>query len=201
MKKIIICCISLILISCGVLKDSYLNGPKVKTINKTLPQYDLPKQFSYLNNTFILSDLTKASGTRNNNDKRAITYLPCQIPGIKPKSNYVYIMDDIVANQNDAYKLFTDQVHRREPWNVNIFWENNAYYAIGEDKQYHTGYLVIGTYDKSTHLARKRIYIFDLDEKTQLWFQNNQPKQDHTYNQPMQNHTLQMVRELLLLGQ
>ncbi len=189
MKKVIISFISILLFGCGALESNYQPsnyGPMLTVINQKLPTYDLPKKLDFHNKTYYIYNQSRDSGSGNPNDKRAIMYMQ------DPKSatyyeDYFIIMDDIVANAQDAQKLFKLQIAMRSS-DPKVTQEGNVYYAVGTDAKNGIGYLIVSTYDESTHLARNRFYLILLNEKN-----------DHLVKY-MQTHTKQMVQEILKLG-
>lgn len=189
MKKVIISFISILLFGCGTLESNYQPsnyGPMLTVINQKLPTYDLPKKLDFHNKTYYIYNQSRDSGSGNPNDKRAIMYMQ------DPKSatyyeDYFIIMDDIVANAQDAQKLFKLQIVMRSS-DPKVTQEGNVYYAVGTDAKNGISYLIVSTYDESTHLARNRFYLILLNEKN-----------DHLVKY-MQTHTKQMVQEILKLG-
>ena len=189
MKKVIISFISILLFGCGALESNYQPdnyGPMLTVINQKLPAYDLPKKLDFHNKTYYIYNQSRDSGSGNPNDKRAIMYMQ------DPKSatyyeDYFIIMDDIVANAQDAQKLFKLQIAMRSS-DPKVTQEGNVSYAVGTDEKNGIGYLIVSTYDESTHLARNRFYLILLNEKN-----------DHLVKY-MQTHTKQMVQEILKLG-
>lgn len=189
MKKVIVSFISILLLGCGTLESNYQPGnygPMLTVINQKLPAYDLPKKLDFHNKTYYIYNQSRDSGSGNPNDKRAIMYMQ------DPKSatyyeDYFIIMDDIVANAQDAQKLFKLQIAMRssEP---KVTQEGNVSYSVGTDEKNGIGYLIVSTYDESTHLARNRFYLILLNEKN-----------DHLVKF-MQTHTKQMAQEILKLG-
>ena len=179
MKKVIISFISILLFGCGTLESNYQPsnyGPMLTVINQKLPTYDLPKKLDFHNKTYYIYNQSRDSGSGNPNDKRAIMYMQ------DPKSatyyeDYFIIMDDIVANAQDAQKLFKLQIAMRSS-DPKVTQEGNVSYAVGTDEKNGIGYLIVSTYDESTHLARNRFYLILLN----------------------QTHTKQMAQEILKLG-
>lgn len=188
MKKFFLSFICLYLAGCGALESDFepkKYGPMLQVYNQKLPSQDVPKKITYLNNTYYLLKKTKNSGTGNINDKRAMIYT--QNPqSASYNDDYFIIMDDIVANEKDAYKIFQSQVGMRST-NSKIFRENNTYYSFGTDIKSGLGYLVVGTYDELTHVARNRFYLILLNKK------NNHLVQD------MKTHSSEIVQRLLAI--
>lgn len=189
MKKVIVSFISILLFGCGTLESNYQPGnygPMLMVINQKLPAYDLPKKLDFHNKTYYIYNQSRDSGSGNPNDKRAIMYMQ-DSKSATYYEDYFIIMDDIVANAQDAQKLFKLQIAMRSSY-PKVTQEGNVSYAVGTDEKNGIGYLIVSTYDESTHLARNRFYLILLNEKN-----------DHLVKY-MQTHTKQMAQEILKLG-
>lgn len=134
------------------ISNSNLKKAASHSSTKKISALNFPEQTDFLHMPFKKIDIFKSINPHSNNDKRLLLYAN------RYDNARILIVNEIVANEREAMKLFLQQAKARDNPNPHIKSFGNVQYIEGTDSKIDGRYVITLEYNK----VNKRMIIRSL---------------------------------------